>query len=264
MDKGDAKSGSESGSESGSDDEKDPYTSLQRPEEVHPSVRDLKLLYFQPESVPANFSGILYGQRRTGKTTWLVWFLWCMQARFDHVVCFSATNFTGAYSPYMSGKLCYNGYDEGVMQSVLNIQRTAQRRVLIILDDVLDQENLLRQSNALKTLFTMGRHYGISVVVTTQYAKCIPVGWRRNVDFACIFYTFSRDMCDIYHKEYGMLLNKNQFFSIMASACVGFRALLIRPCTRSSNIRDVYQLTEAMPHRAFHIGRKKEKDTENF
>jgi hypothetical protein len=54
------------------------------------------------------------------------------------------------------------------------------------------------------------------------------------------------------------------FFSIMASACVGFRALLIRPCTRSSNIRDVYQLTEAMPHRAFHIGRKKEKDTENF
>ena len=94
--------------------------------------------------------------------------------------------------------------------------------------------------------------------------NCFPPTWRRNVDFACIFYTFSRDMCDIYFKEYGMLLNKNQFFSIMASACVGLRALLIRPCTRSSNIRDVYQLTEAMPHRAFHIGRKKEKDTENF
>ena len=44
-------------------------------------------------------------------------------------------------------------------------------------------------SDGLKALCTTGRHRGISVAVSTQYAKC------------------SRDMCDIYLKEYGMLLN---------------------------------------------------------
>ena len=232
------------------------FDDLAAPDEVHPSIRDLKLLYFQPESVPSNFSGILYGQRRTGKTTWLVWFLWCMQARFDHVVCFSATNFTGTYAQYMNPKLCYNAYDEGVMESVLKIQRAAQRRVLIILDDVLDQENLLRQSNALKTLFTMGRHYGISVIVCSQYPKCLPPSWRRNVDFAALFYCFSRENADIFYKEYGMMLSKNQFFDILRSTCRNYRALIVRPCTQSENIRDVYQLTKAQPHREFFIGER--------
>jgi len=261
-----SESGSESGSES--DEEADPYASLKRPADTVGDVRKLELLYFKPECVPDSFSAILYGQRRTGKTTWLTWFLYCMQGKVDHVVCFSSTNFTGHYGQYMNPDLCYDSFNEDVLQKVLDIQAATpagqRKRVLVILDDVLDQESELRKSTSLKALFTMGRHYGISVVVTTQYAKCIPVGWRRNVDFACVFYTFSRDMCDIYHKEYGMLLNKNQFFSIMASACVGFRALLIRPCTRSSNIRDVYQLTEAMPHRAFHIGKKKKEDADDL
>ena len=140
-------------------EEKEGYDDLISPDEVHPSIRDLKLFYFQPESAPENFSGILYGQRRTGKTTWLVWFLWCMQGRFDHVVCFSATNFTGTYSSCMNEKLCYNGFDEEVMASVLRIQaENPQKRILVILDDVLDQENVLRKSASLKTLFTMGRH----------------------------------------------------------------------------------------------------------
>ena len=270
MDKSDkSESGSNSGDES-EEEERDPYASLKRPADAVGDVRKLELLYFKPECVPDAFSAILYGQRRTGKTTWLTWFLYCMQGKIDHVVCFSSTNFTGHYSQYMNPDLCYDEYNEDVLQKVLDIQaatpKPQRKRILVILDDVLDQESELRKSSALKALFTMGRHFGISVVVSTQYAKCFPPTWRRNVDFACIFYTFSRDMCDIYFKEYGMLLNKNQFFSILASACTGFRALLIRPCTRSSNIRDVYQLTEAMPHRAFHIGKKKRdsSDTENF
>jgi hypothetical protein len=237
--------------------EEDGYHKLASPDEIHPSIRDLKLLYFQPESVPSNFSGILYGQRRTGKTTWLVWFLWCMQEKFDHVVCFSATNFTGTYAAHMNPKLCYSTYDEGVLSQVLKLQRDgAQKRVLVILDDVLDQEDLLRKSNALKTLFTMGRHYGISVIVCSQYPKCLPPSWRRNVDFAALFYCFSRENADIFYKEYGMMLSKNQFFDILRTSCRDYRALIVRPCTQSENIREVYQLTKAMPHRDFYIGEK--------
>ena len=121
MDKKD-KSESESESESGSDDEKDPYASLKRPADAVGDVRKLELLYFKPECVPDAFSAILYGQRRTGKTTWLTWFLYCMQGKIDHVVCFSSTNFTGHYSQYMNPDLCYDEYNEDVLQKVLDIQ----------------------------------------------------------------------------------------------------------------------------------------------
>ena len=244
-----------------------PFSGLKSPAECTSDIRRIDLFYFKPECVPDSFSAILYGQRRAGKTTWLTWLLYCMQGKIDHTVCFSSTNFTGHYAQYMNPKLCYQEYNEEVLQKVLDIQAStpaaSRQRVLVILDDVLDQEKELRRSSALKALFTMGRHYSISVIVTAQYAKCIPVGWRRNVDFACIFYTFCRDLCEIYHKEYGMLLNRTQFFGVMQSACVGFRALVIRPCTRSTDIRDVYQLTEAMPHRHFTIGKKPKGDEED-
>jgi hypothetical protein len=221
-------------------------------------VKHIELLYFQPESVPDDFSAILYGQRRTGKTTWLTWFLYCMQGKFDHVACFSSTNFSGHYAKYMNPNLCYPQFDEGVLSQVIKIQRdthpAVRKRVLVILDDVLDQEDVLRKSISLKLLFTMGRHYRISVVVCTQYAKCIPTSWRRNVDFATIFYTFSRDMSDIFYKEYGMLLSRSQFFNIIASSCREFRALVIRPCTHSQDLRAVYQLSKAQKHRDFYIG----------
>lgn len=240
-------------------DEDDTFENIPDPKEVEcKNVREIKLLYFQPESVPSDFSAILYGQRRTGKTTWLTWFLYTQQGKFDHVVCFSATNFSGHYAQHMNPKLCYNTYDEEVLEKVLEIQKNTPKseraRVLVILDDVIDQEGLLRRSRALKALFSMGRHYSVSVVVCTQYAKCIPTSWRRNVDFACIFYTFSRDMSDIYYREYGMLLSRCQFNSVLTSATKDYRALVVRPCTQSQEIRDVFQLTLAMPHRSFTIG----------
>ncbi len=255
---------------SSEDDDEDRFDALPSAKDVSNqscSIQHIELLHFKPESVPESFSGILYGQRRTGKTTWLTWFLYCLQGRLDHIICFSATNFTGHYAKYMNPNLCYPSYNEEVMARAIQIQKNTppheRKKVLVILDDVLDQEDLLRRSQALKTLFTMGRHHLISVVVCTQYAKCIPTSWRRNVDFACIFYTFSRDMSDIYYKEYGMLLSRCQFFNIMVSACKDFRALVIRPCTQSQDIREVYQLTKAQPHRPFTIGRmpkEKERD----
>ena len=52
-----------------------------------------RLLWFEPESVPKNFAAVIYGQRRTGKTTWLRWLLHQYQHDYDRVCCFSSTNF---------------------------------------------------------------------------------------------------------------------------------------------------------------------------
>ena len=108
----------------------------------------------------------------------------------------------------------------------------------------------------------MGRHYNISVIMCTQYAKSIPTSWRRNVDFAVIFYTFSADMADIYYKEYGALLSRSQFMTILSQCTTEHQALVVRPCTKSRNMQDFYQLTNAdkdVPK--FYIGKPPTEET---
>ena len=233
---------------------------------------ELRFLWFQPEAVPKNFAAVIYGQRRSGKTCWLLWFMWCMQHDFDRVVCYSSTNFKGEFQKVMNPKLCFPHYDEASLNAVLEEQAATpadkRERVLIILDDVLDQENIFRKKgtqNALVRAYTMGRHYGISVIMCTQYARSIPTAWRRNVDFAVIFYTFSADMAEIYYKEYGALLSRSQFMSILSQATHDHTALVVRPCTKSREMIDYYQLSQAIPPEKcpkFTIGRMPEDEKE--
>ena len=236
-----------------------------------PTIPKCELLWFAPETIPANFAAIIFGQRRSGKSTWLKWFLWTQQHNYDRVVFFSSTCFNGDFQKIMNPKLCYPHYDERVMQAVLDAQaqtpKENRERVLVILDDVLDEESQFRKrgKNALVTCYTMGRHYNISVIMCTQYARSIPTSWRRNVDFAVIFYTFSPDMAEIYYKEYGSMLSRAQFMSILKQCTNEHQAMLIKPCTKSCTIQDYYQLTRAEPNLPkFYIGKppKEENDSE--
>lgn len=229
--------------------------------------KELKLLWFEPESVPDNFAAVIYGQRRSGKTTWLLWFLWCKSNNFDRVVCYSSTNFKGEFQKYMNPNLCFDRYDEASLQAVLDQQAKVppeqREKILVILDDVLDSESQFRRrgNNPLVTCYSMGRHYNISVIMCTQYAKSIPTSWRRNVDFACIFYTFSQDMAEIYYREYGALLSRSQFYSILEQVTQGHQCLIVRPCTKSRNMCDYYQMSLADPEvKPFYIGKPPKKD----
>lgn len=54
--------------------------------------------------------------------------------------------------------------------------------VLIILDDMITSEKAINKktNSLLKTLFYQGRHYKVSLIITSQKLKDIPVGMRLN------------------------------------------------------------------------------------
>ena len=52
-------------------------------------------------------------------------------------------------------------------------------------------------------------------------------------------------MQDIYYKEYGALLARSQFMSILSQCTNDHQALVVQPCTKSRNMQDFYQLTTA-------------------
>jgi hypothetical protein len=216
--------------------------------------------------LPEDFTILIYGQRRSGKSTWMTWLMYCLQHHFDHVVCFCSTGFENYFQQFMNPKLCFSEYREEVLQKVLDRQadeitkkqsdsKHVVPRVLVILDDVLQHETEFRQSNALRTVFTAGRHFGISCIFATQYAKSIPPTFRQNADMVVVFFVFSQEQMKIFHDEYGTMLDRAEFASLIEQATVDHIAFVVRPCSGGRTMAEYYGLTRAQKHKTFYIGK---------
>ena len=209
----------------------------------------VELKCFRPEELPSHFSIIVYGQRRTGKTTWLLWMMWLLKDRFDEIVVYSSTHHEGTFQKFVNPKMCFSVYREGVMQACINHQKARKQkgekmpRVLVVMDDVLDQMKDLRRSDALLQLFTQGRHFNISIVILSQHCKALPPAFRKNVDAAVIFRTFSNDMCKSYYEDYGGCMKRHTFNSILTEATQEYQGLVVLPCSTSQKMQDYLMLT---------------------
>ncbi len=238
----------------------------QKNENTGPQRRTWKVQPFDPRSAPEDFSMLLFGPRRAGKSTLLKYWCYCWQDRFDKVVVMSTTNFTGFFNEFVNPKCCFEEYNPEVLHNMLNFQRNTpadkRMRILLILDDVLDQERELRTSGPLKTMFTMGRHFKMSVAVCSQYVKSIPTPWRRNCDIVAVFFSRSGDMLHIFHQELFADLTYRQFVHLLQDVSHDHGCLIVKPCLNSRCFDDVYQQARAQQHGQFVMGDLTKKEQE--
>lgn len=137
-----------------------------------------RLYDFDPShDLPENFFIIMYGLRRSGKTTMLRYMLWEMQDLLKdyEIYLFSGT---AEVSPedyeYIPKKAKFPNIKEMEMDLQRLISKQKKRKkekepghMLMIFDDVVS-ENIVRHSDSLNFLAVGGRHINISVVVLSQ------------------------------------------------------------------------------------------------
>lgn len=251
---------------------------------------------FHPYMLPNNFSSIIYGQRRSGKTTWVSWFLYWFQCRFRELYVFSSTAFNGHYQEFAPEWHVFPRFREDILQMIIENQKAImgvecvggtscagdgqfskqrfktnsksfidKRPICIILDDVLDTIKDLRRSVALNTVFSMGRHLNMAVIVCTQYPTALPPSFRMNVDLAVIFNTHSFKVRDIVFRDYAHNLPSWKFYGALDYFTRNFQSLCVMPCTQSNDLRDLFFVSKAEDHGPFSIGRslrQAKKETE--
>jgi len=240
-------------------------------EQVQSSTHDVEstphwddLDVFDIYSVPVNLSGIIYGARGSGKTSWVTWFIFFHQFDYSDVYILSSTAFTGHYQTFLPNHYVFHEYREDVLEMVIEHQKkNRQNHVLFVLDDVLDSIADIRKSRALHTLFTMGRHLNIAVIVCSQYALALVPAFRRNCDIAVVFGAHSVDTFDQLYKEYGHHLSRNEFQHLCERYCMTpyFSCLVVLPTVRSHNIKVIYKfsIAEQEDVRPFFIGKEKKE-----
>lgn len=212
-----------------------PYTPLARQVLTDPvPLYPFKMEYFQPD-----YTIVLFGKRRSGKTTAAFEICRSIRRWYPRVEVFTATKSDGEWQKIVPDKAVHHGYSEERMRQIIDGQKelltqmyerkldyeTNNVNYLIVLDDC-GAENI-DQSKALKDLFYCGRHYRMGIMVLLQDTKGIRPALRANVDIACMWHVSSRrDVEAIKLAFFDFLENDACFGRLQADVCQDRQVLI--------------------------------------
>ena len=120
--------------------------------------------------------------------------------------------------------------------------------VLLILDDCCSDTNF-HQSKTLKQLFTKGRHYKISLMITSQYPYHVPPICRVNCDYIAVGQLNTQGI-EILTKEFLMgNITKKDFLKMYYNSTNNYKFLLINNNSSSdnSNMQEIYGTLKVPP-----------------
>lgn len=165
---------------------------------------------FDIQTICKNFSMVLYGARRKGKSVLVHYILSQIYDRFDEVVLLSDTaDLQPEIWHFVPEKNRHVGWKEEVLKEVMdkaqeerkkmekqfaedmsNEKKDAERddkmtKRLVILDDIISHPEV-RKSSVFKSYFTTGRHFYISVIILSQNASAresLSISARGNMDY---------------------------------------------------------------------------------
>ena len=109
----------------------------------------------------------------------------------ENIIIFSKT--LGLDSTWNSLKLpkshLYREWDEDVVRQIMEYSKKQANGTLLLLDDLISDANAFnkKSSNLLTELFYTGRHYGISLCITSQRLHAVPSGMLSNCSQMCVF-----------------------------------------------------------------------------
>ena len=144
------------------------------------------------------FTSIHYGQQRSGKTTVIMQIVKEIQKYIDKIYIFTTT-FDNQDDFKRELKLTddsiYNGFDdpdtELIIKKVMAMQRKtkAKKRILFVMDDILDSKSSVHSSKLINSLFANFRHYNINIIISTQHLTDLSPTSRRNCTYAFCHFT---------------------------------------------------------------------------
>lgn len=146
-----------------------------------------------------DFTIVLYGKRRTGKTHFMEPMLYQLRPYYTFVVVFTKTGFNGDLARLFPKSLIIDDFNDAVVNAILDEQKARAEksragpephpncRMLMVFDDVLSAEVSYRYSKSMERIFYEGRHYKMSIMCTSQDSKGLPPALKQNTDVHIMF-----------------------------------------------------------------------------
>ena len=182
--------------------------------------RDIDIMQLSYDFLRPGYTAIFNGSRRTGKSNLIHAMARHLRPLYKEVYVFTNTKASGEYFKYIPIKRVYEGFKEEILLQIIDRQkklRMAQTRgelhdenidILVIIDDCISQG--LRFQKEFNRVFWEGRHYGMSLWVTSQDIKAIAPGATINSDISFIFPFGDARSTETVNEKYLYFLDKHQ------------------------------------------------------
>lgn len=188
----------------------------------------------------------LVGKRGSGKSRMLHYIISYYKHLFDKIFLISPTeSINEFYADVVEKKFTFDKYNEDWVDKLIKKlmimnkgkNKDTAKHVLLVLDDVTSDTNF-HNSETLKILFQRGRHFFITVIITSQYLfghSGIPPSCRNNLDYL-IVNKINGQSLDELEKEFNIGgLPKKDFFEMFNKSTGNYNFLIINNATDGSN-----------------------------
>lgn len=180
------------------------------------------------------------GKRKSGKSRLMSDMLYNMRENFHHGISVCTTEEANpTYKLIMPDVFCFSNFGEGEMINGLIAMQKADlaagrpRDAFVILDDCSYDRKVFRSNRTMRDLFMNGRHYRITLFVSTQYLMDFDPGLRGNIDFVFALKESNvRSRKNLFEAYFGNNdLSLNDFGVIFDTCTKDFKALVVNNCS---------------------------------
>ena len=186
----------------------------------------------------------LCAMRGSGKSEMLRYLVMAEQEKFNKIFVISPTNkINNFYDDFVKPENIFDEYnDEWIDKLMIEMakvnkgkttQKDKPKNILLILDDCCSNTRF-HSSKSFEKIFTTGRHYFISLIITTQFLHHIPPSARSNSDFILVS-TLNNNNVQILCDEYTLgSIDKKEFIEMYRRLSKDYGFLLIN----NSSVKD--------------------------
>ena len=192
----------------------------------------------------------LCAMRGSGKSELLRYIVLAEQDKFYKIFVISPTHATNNFYNFIPKENIFSEWSDEWIESLLlalkNINKNKQsqkdnpKNVLLILDDCCSNTKF-HNSKTFEKIFTTGRHYFLSCIITSQYITHIPPSARVNCEFILIS-NLNNNNIQILADEYTLgNCTRKEFINIYKQSIPNHGFLLINnSSTKNNDINEIY------------------------
>lgn len=209
-------------------------------------ITEINLRKFDPKTVDACRTHLICAKRGSGKSVLIRDLMFHMKSKIPFGLAFSASEEgNGAYGEIMPKSFIYDDFEPGILEKFVNRQKfmvqTKKKNpeAFCIFDDMTyDAKKFMKDPN-LRFIFLNGRHFRITMIISSQYSLDIGPAIRSNLDYVFLLReNVVANQEKLYKNFFGVFPTFNMFQQTLMACTENYGMLVLDNTSRSNQIED--------------------------
>ena len=231
------------------------------PSKVSNSIKEISLKKFDPSKIDPERTLVMLAKRGSGKSVLIRDIMYRMRHRIPCGIAFSASEEgNGAYGQMMPKSFIYDDFDPLVLEKFVNRQKymiqnkKKNPEAFCIFDDMTyDAKKFMKDPN-LRFIFLNGRHFKITMILSSQYALDLPPAIRGNTDYVFVLReNVVANQEKLYRNYFGIFPTFQMFQQTLMACTENYGMLVLDNTSKSNKIEDCVYWYKANIHGSFKL-----------